>query len=323
MRYVMLGAGAIGGAIAGRLAQLGRDVIVVARGENLVALRSEGLRLVDPNGSDGVRVTVVGDAAEVEFRVDDVVILATKSQDTEAALAALESAGAPTGLAVVCAQNGVDNERMVSRRGFVTYGMCVTVPAVHLKPGVVELQFAPVAGILDLGRYPDGTDAVAQAIAADLTDAGFVSRARQDIMRWKYAKLMGNVVSSLEAACGGAARDSALATAARREAEECYRAAEIDYALPDEVSEANAPLSAPSQISAPPSAGGSAWQSLSRGSGRIEADWLNGEVVLLGSQRGIQTPVNEALRRLANRLAREHAEPGTVALDELERALLT
>jgi 2-dehydropantoate 2-reductase len=321
MRYVMLGAGAIGGAIAGRLAELGRDVIVIARGDNLAVLRREGLQLVDPNGSTSVPVTAAADPSDVEFRSDDVVILATKSQDTEEALASLEAGGAPRGLAVVCAQNGVDNERMASRRGFVTYGMCVTVPAFHLEPGVVELQFAPVAGILDVGRYPTGSDAVAEAIAADLTEAGFVSRARQDIMRWKYAKLMGNVVSSLEAACGAGARDSALAAAARREAEDCYRAAEIDYATSEEVGAANAPLGAPDQVSTQPSAGGSAWQSLSRSRGRIEADWLNGEIVLLGALTGVQTPINEGLRRLANRLAREHTQPGTVPLDVVEREL--
>ncbi len=58
--------------------------------------------------------------------------------------------------------------------------------------------------------------------------------------------------------------------------------------------------------------GGSSWQSLARGTGSIEADYLNGEVVLLGRLHGIATPVNEMLQNLANVLAREKRRPGTL-----------
>jgi len=56
--------------------------------------------------------------------------------------------------------------------------------------------------------------------------------------------------------------------------------------------------------------GGSSWQSLARRSGVIEADQLNGEVVLLGRLHGVPTPVNELLRRLAIADARAGAPPG-------------
>ena len=46
--------------------------------------------------------------------------------------------------------------------------------------------------------------------------------------------------------------------------------------------------------------GASSWQSLARGTGSIEADYLNGEIVLLGRLHGVATPVNAALQRLAN-----------------------
>ena len=58
-----------------------------------------------------------------------------------------------------------------------------------------------------------------------------------------------------------------------------------------------------------PRAGGSSWQSLARGAGAIEADQLNGEVVLLGRLHGVATPVNELLRRLAVADARAGAPP--------------
>ena len=56
--------------------------------------------------------------------------------------------------------------------------------------------------------------------------------------------------------------------------------------------------------------GGSSWQSLTRGTGTIEADFLNGETALLGRLYGVPTPVNEALQRLANRAEAERRSPG-------------
>jgi 2-dehydropantoate 2-reductase len=67
--------------------------------------------------------------------------------------------------------------------------------------------------------------------------------------------------------------------------------------------------------------GGSSWQSLARGAGRIETDFLNGEVVLLGRLYGVATPVNARLQSLARELAREGAAPASVDLGALEAEL--
>jgi 2-dehydropantoate 2-reductase len=77
----------------------------------------------------------------------------------------------------------------------------------------------------------------------------------------------------------------------------------------------------PQRVGDRPRPGGSSWQSLARGSGSIETDFLNGEVVLLGRLHGVPTPRNAALQRLAGRLAREHRPPGSLSPDELRRAL--
>ncbi|MER5540927.1 2-dehydropantoate 2-reductase N-terminal domain-containing protein [Streptomyces sp. NPDC002589] len=68
-----------------------------------------------------------------------------------------------------------------------------------------------------------------------------------------------------------------------------------------------------------PRGGGSSWQSLARGTGTIEADYLNGEIVLLGRLHGVPTPLNELLQRLANRFARERRAAGSMPVAELER----
>ena len=63
--------------------------------------------------------------------------------------------------------------------------------------------------------------------------------------------------------------------------------------------------------------GGSSWQSLTRGTGSIEADFLNGEIVLLGRERGVPTPLNEVLQRLANQAARDRQAPGSITPEEV------
>ena len=66
--------------------------------------------------------------------------------------------------------------------------------------------------------------------------------------------------------------------------------------------------------------GGSSWQSLARGTGSIEAEFLNGEIVLLGALHGVATPVNALLQRLALQAADEGAAPGTWGMEELGEA---
>ena len=317
MRYIVYGAGAIGGAIGGRLAEAGRDVVLIARGDHLDALRSDGLSLVTPDRELRPPVTAVGTPAEAAPEAGDVVILAMKSQGTEAAVSELDALAAPE-VAVVCAQNGVDNERVALRRGMSTYGMCVVVPASHLEPGVVLLHAEEVSGVLDLGRYPDGVDEMAERIAADLREATFIAGAQPRIMRWKYAKLLSNLGNALDAACGMGARQSDLYRRARAEGEACYQAAGIDVASDEEAKERQSGLSELRPAGGKEHQGSSSWQSLARGTGNIEADWLNGEVVLLGRLHGVATPVNDVLRRLADRMAREGVEAGSVPLEQVE-----
>lgn len=225
MRYVVYGAGAVGGAVGGRLAAAGRSVVLVARGAHLQALRRQGLRLLVGDAELPPPVAVAGSAAEAAPEPGDVVLRATKSQDTESALADIDTAS-PGAVAVVCAQNGVANEPAVLRRGLPAYGQCVVVGATHLEPGVVALHAGAVSGVLDLGRFPDGADELAEQVAADLGDATFESVARPRIMRWKYAKLLGNLGNALDAAVGRHGWASALHRRARAEVEAMVRRSE-------------------------------------------------------------------------------------------------
>ena len=319
MRYIIAGAGAVGGTIGARLFQSGHEVVLLARGPHLDALRAGGLRLLTPDGSDVLPIPAVGRPAEVDLRPDDVLVLAVKTQDAAAALT--DWAGQPMGdgaaagsLPVVCALNGVASERIALRRFRSVYGLCVWLPATHLEPGTVEAQGAPLSGMLQIGRYPSGSDAVAEQIAADLAGGRFLAPVRADVMRWKYAKLLSNLGNAIEALCGRAGGDEAagLRRRVRAEGVAVLDAAGIGYASQAEEADLRGDQVQVRPVGGSSRSGGSSWQSLARGTGSIEADFLNGEIVLLGREHGVPTPVNEVLQRLANQAARAGSAPGSM-----------
>jgi len=316
VRYVVVGAGAVGGVIGGRLFESGHDVVLVARGKHLEAIRSRGLTVTSPSGSVTLPIPAVGHPVEAGLGPGDVVIVATKSQDTQSVLEALVTAGGE-GVAVVCAQNGVRNEEAALRRFADVYGICVMAPTAHSEPGVVYAYSTPVTGILDVGRYPSGTDEICRTIARDLSASTFSSVPRPDIMRWKYRKLIMNLYNALEALLGPGNWPEELTTAIGHEGEEVIAAAGIDLVSAEEDRERRGDLLTLSPVGGERRGGGSSWQSLARGLGTIETDYLNGEIVLLGRLHGVSTPANALLQRTAAQAARSKAAPGSVAAEDL------
>ncbi len=320
MRFIIYGAGAVGGVIGARLFQAGHDVVLIARGAHLEAIREQGLELQSPKETVRLPIPAVGSPRELTFGPDDAVVLAMKTQHTLPALHELEAV-APPSTPIVCAQNGVENERMAARRFDNVYGTHVVLPATHLEPGVVQANSAGAPGILDTGRYPQGADAFCEEFTAALRAATFEARPEPKIMRWKYTKLLLNLGNAVEAALGSAPEARDWSRRAREEAIACYRAAGIDFATREEDLERRGNHLQVAPIGGKPRGGGSTWQSLARGSGSTEADYLNGEIVLLGKLHGVPTPVNRVLQIVANRMAREGMAPGSLTSAELEAEL--
>ena len=208
MRFVVLGAGAVGGVVGGRLFEHGHDVLLIARGEHAKAISTTGLTLASASGVAVLPVPVAVSPYDVDWRDDHVVLMAVKSQDTEMAIRQL-SGSAPPSVPVVCMQNGVANEATALRRFANVYGMCVMCPASHLEPGVVVASSSPITALLDVGRYPSGADGVAEALAGALVSSTIESVVRTDIMRWKYTKLLRNLANSIDAICGPGQRGRA------------------------------------------------------------------------------------------------------------------
>ncbi len=317
MRFVVYGAGAVGGVVGAQLAQKSHSVVLIARGAHYKALRDHGLRFESPDHIVHVDLPVFDHPSQIAWQQDDVVLLGMKTQDTFLALEDL-AVVAPPDIPVVCMQNGVANERMALRRFPRVYGMYVYCAASHLAPGVVQGWFAPVRGILDIGRYPSGADAFCGELASVLQGVHFHSESRVDIMRWKYRKLLMNLGNAVEALCGDAGRRTPLVDRARREGAECLTAAGIPYASDTEDGVLRERELRLQRIEGQHRTGGSTWQSLARQTHSVEADYLNGEVALLGRLNGINTPVNEVLQRLMKQAAVAGKAPGTMSLEDLE-----
>ncbi|MBI4595948.1 MAG: hypothetical protein HY730_06165 [Candidatus Tectomicrobia bacterium] len=75
MRYIIFGAGAIGGVIGARLFKTGKDVLLIARGRHGEVIRTQGLKLETPDGSETYPIPVVFTPAEIRFREEDVVFM--------------------------------------------------------------------------------------------------------------------------------------------------------------------------------------------------------------------------------------------------------
>ncbi|MEP6625880.1 MAG: 2-dehydropantoate 2-reductase N-terminal domain-containing protein, partial [Acidimicrobiia bacterium] len=270
-RLVIVGAGAIGGAVAARLVEAGVDVTVVARGAHADAIERAGLVLAEPDRVVTVPVPVVRTVAELRIDASTVVALAVKSQDTGPVLDDLARV-APPATPVACFQNGVANERAVAERFSQTYGVVVMMPAAHLEPGRVEAYASPIPGLFDIGLASGAVDDTARDLALVLGQGGFHARAVPNVMRWKYTKLLMNVGNAVEAMCGLDDAAIELVDRARTEAVAAFRSAGIDFASREEERARRGDLLQVGEIDGSGRGGGSSWQSLARGLGTIEAD---------------------------------------------------
>ena len=302
MKYVVYGAGAVGGVIGANLHLAGVPTTLVARGAHLEALRRDGLTLETPVDEHRLDMTLAGSAAELPWTGDTVVLLAVKSHQTMTALDDL-AAHAPSGTPVVCAQNGVANETMVLRRFEHTYGICVMLPSGHVEPGRIVQRSHPTPGILDIGRFPEGVDQATEAIAADLRNAGFESEPRPDIMSRKHRKLIMNLGNAVQACCRPGPEADALAALVSAEGERVLAAAGVGV-VSEAVDVERRGDTLRSGERHPLISGGSTWQSVARGTGDVETDYLSGEIVLLGRLHGVPAPANELMQRTALELAR-------------------
>ena len=332
-RYVIVGAGAIGGTVGGVLARADIPTVLVARGRHAETLASAGLMLRTPDGIFHTAVTAVSGAEQLRLTPDDVLVFTTKTQQLDVALQQWvdQPVHGPDGvigtagdlLPALTALNGVVAEEKALRYFRRVFGICVWLPAVHLEAGEVIVRSWPVAGQFHVGRWPAqlrtsaDTELLGELDAA-WTAAGIRINVVDDVAPWKYNKLLSNLGNAVGALAAGGTDLGTLVGPLRDEAEHVLTTARIEFVSFEVSTAARADGPTPRPVpGADTGASNSTWQSLSRNTGDVETDFFNGEIVRIAHQHGIDAPINSALARAAREAVRNQVGPSHYSVAQL------
>ena len=188
MKILIMGAGAVGAYYGAQLQRAGEEVVFCARGDNLRAMRENGLEIKSFNGDLKLAVDSTGDPQE--FAPYGLIMFAVKSYDTE--LAARQLAGCLTKDGVLMTiQNGVENEQLLCRSfppeavmgGNSRVGAELIAPGRVLHTALGEIEF----GELD-GRITPRAEKIAELFRR----AGILGELTTDLQTIRWYKLMGN-----------------------------------------------------------------------------------------------------------------------------------
>jgi 2-dehydropantoate 2-reductase len=296
MKIAVLGSGAVGGYYGARLAQAGEDVVFVARGAHLAAIRERGLKIRSPLGDFVTKAAAEEHTAEIG--PVDLVIVAVKAYDNATALPAIAPMlGAST--AVLTLQNGVDSVAEVAAvageqrtLGGTTYiATAIESPGVIVQTGTHRrVVFGEVFG--DLTQVSERAAVLESAMRVADIQAEAVRDARVPI--WEKFILLAAVAGF----CGASRLPIGPLWAdpftrarfldACREVERVARAEGVPVA-------ADAVDRIPAYVeSIPGSMRASLLIDLSQGK-RIEVEALQGAVVRRGERAGVATPIMATL----------------------------
>jgi len=312
MRVGVVGAGAVGGAIAALLARGGHEVEVTARGAHLDAIREHGIRLTGGWGTYTARV----EANEVLTRGAELVIVTTKAQDAKAAIRA--NIKFLRDIPVVVIQNGldaIDTAHAASPRSDIVGGLA-TFATSYLSAGEITVT---TPGPTYLGVA--GGDDLPARYAARVLGAVMPVSVVPNFVGAQWTKLVINQVNALPAITGlsvqqvvahGALRR--IMAASMRENVRIGRASKVQFEkLQGLTPRALAlfsimplwigqllPALMSARIGRTPNPG-STLQSIRRGQA-TEIDYLNGAVVRAAAAIGRTAPVNERLVELVHQV---------------------
>jgi 2-dehydropantoate 2-reductase len=295
MKIAILGAGSLGCAIGGVLAEAGNDVWLINRNAKLVdALNNTGLVLRDGGVDRVVRVQAATSAQTVG--VVDLVVVLVKSFDTAAAMTAAMSLLGPK-THVLSLQNGVGHEEILAELvgrerviGGKTYAGGSQLGMAHISIGTRGKETI-------IGELDGGVSERTMHIAALFTAAGLQTTVSNNIMQTIWEKLLVNVSTGALCAITGlpygklyaVPEVEATALAAVTEAMAVAKASGVQLTTTDPKQPW---LKAAAGL--PPEFKTSMLQSLEKGS-LTEIDYINGAVVRQGLKCGIPTPVNQVL----------------------------
>src|SRR5512145_3084850 len=297
MRIAVMATGAVGGYFGARMAAAGHDVYFIARGANLNAVRTKGLKVESVLG-DLLLPTpnVTDDPANIG--PVDIVLFAVKLWDTEeAARQALPLIGLHT--RVIPLQNGIDGpDRIASILGadHVAPGSAY-IATVMSAPGVVThtSRFARMV----VGRSDGKLDAPLKAFTDAAAGAGIDITLSETIDRERWQKFvflvgLSGATATTRMPLGPILHDAdtrAFFHDLMREVVTVGRAKGVP--IPQDFADDRLRFGEAS----PPTFKASMLHDLERGN-RLELDWLAGYVVKLGRELGVATPANDAVYKV-------------------------
>jgi 2-dehydropantoate 2-reductase len=292
MRIAVIGAGAVGGYFGALLARGGHEVMFLARGAQLAALRTRGLRLTGPRGD----VTVTGCLASddpAELGAADVVLFCVKLYDTETAAHSIAPLMKNGGVCISL-QNGVDaQDRLGAILGPAqVMGGIAMMSGVILEPGVI--RYTSAMSSIVFGEADGTASPRALAFKAACEQSGFVATMSPDIQAAQWTKFTGLATNAalscvVRQPAGIIYHDPDLVALTRRalgEVAAVARARKIRIA--DDVVESNLRM----MQSFPADMYASMYHDLNHGR-RLELESLSGLVVRSGCELGVATPVHE------------------------------
>lgn len=329
VRIGIIGAGAVGGALAASLARAGHRIDVTARGEHLAAIQAGGILL---DGAWGELTAVVDAATELDPAVPrDLVILTVKT--TSAAQAIRENRDAIAGTPLLVVQNGLDAidtaEREAPAAAAALLGGLATWASSHLEPGRVTVT---ASGRLFVGAGRGAPTPLVRRLASTIAQA-VETTVVDDFAGAQWSKLIINQVNALPAITGMSVQQVVadnrlrrILTASMREAVRVGLGAGIAFESLQGLSDASlrrfartplwlgqaVPKAMAERMGRVPNPG-STLQSIRRGQ-PTEIDALNGAVVRVADATEQDAPLNRVLTELVHRV---EATGEFIAADEV------
>ncbi len=314
MRFLIVGARAIGSLIGHRLARAGSEVTLVGREWYVAAVRARGLGLEEGRqvtwATDLRAVTRVEDVADEPF---DLVIFTVKAYDTAAAAKQVAPL-ARQGIPILIVQNGVGGEEIAAEvlGDVAILSAVITLSVEVLEPGLVRLATSRGG----LGLAPTVPGQSLDGLARIFQEAGFRTAIHPDHRAMKWSKLLLNIIANASSAILDMPPDGvfadrrlfALERAAFCEAVMVMRALGLRpvslpgypvplfaWAIPSLPGSILRPILRKLVVRGRGGKMPSLHIDLSRGKGKSEVDYLNGAVVRHAEELGLDVPANRAL----------------------------
>lgn len=324
-KYVIQGAGAIGSAIGGIMGKAGFNVTLVSRRDHVEAIKKQnGIYLHTLKGTELQPIKATESVSEIEITDNTVIFQTMKANDTERSLDDLKDINRNT--PIVCWQNGVENELIVSKAFNNVYGGVVRFTGTMMTPG--ETKFAGT-GKLIIGLYLEGMDDLTEQIQEDLSQTTLTTIKSNKIMQDKWLKLLVNLMSCVKPMVKDASQNL------EKRIEICRNALEegikvLDKAGIKAASTNNTEDSPEKMLSNFKNAlklaegvgqgmelQNSTWQSLAKRKKVLENDWYTGTVIKLGKQHGIPTPYNQSVLFHLHLIADKGLGPEAVTVESI------